>query len=99
MDPESARADFQRCWGSYLEDLRLRFPEAGVRATAMDRAPYFTEYIRQMLVKQYGERRVYAGGLVIETTLDLKQQEMAQRELSDAIRRQNIISLRHNSEP
>ncbi len=46
---------------------------------AFQRAPYFTEYIRQYLEKKYGREVLYRGGLKVYTTLDLKMQEAAQR--------------------
>ncbi|MCD6261506.1 MAG: PBP1A family penicillin-binding protein [Deltaproteobacteria bacterium] len=39
--------------------------------------PWFTEYIRQYLVKKYGKGLVYQGGLKVYTTVDLKMQEYA----------------------
>lgn len=43
-----------------------------------DKAPYFTEYVRQQLVKKYGADMVYKGGLKVYTTLDLNMQQKAQ---------------------
>ena len=41
-------------------------------------APYFVEYIRQLLVAKYGEEMVYKGGLEIHTTLNLEMQKAAE---------------------
>ena len=49
----------------------------------LDRAPYFTEQIRRMLVDRYGERAVLEDGLEVYTTLNLEAQVGAQ----DAINR------------
>ena len=49
----------------------------------LDRAPYFTEQIRRMLVDRYGERAVLEDGLEVYTTLNLEAQVNAQ----DAINR------------
>lgn len=50
--------------------------------------PYFTTWLLQSLVKEYGEDALYRGGLTITTTLDLKMQKAAQeavlRGLSEA---------------
>src|SRR5215831_18490478 len=32
-------------------------------------APYFSEHVRRELIKRYGEKRMYEGGLRVETTL------------------------------
>lgn len=41
-------------------------------------APYFVEYVRQMLVAKYGETMVYKGGLQVYTTLNLDMQKAAE---------------------
>jgi penicillin-binding protein 1A len=41
-------------------------------------APYFVEYVRQLLVSKYGESMVYKGGLQIYTTLNLEMQRAAE---------------------
>ena len=40
-------------------------------------APYFEEWVRQILDDRYGEEVVYRGGLRVFTTLDLEMQEAA----------------------
>lgn len=40
-------------------------------------APYFVEYVRQLLVAKYGETMVYKGGLQVYTTLNLEMQKAA----------------------
>ena len=49
------------------------------------RAPYFTEYVRQYLLKKYGKARLYKGGLRVYTTLNLKMQEAAQKALKKGL--------------
>ena len=41
-------------------------------------APHFAEYIRQMVLKQYGEKALYQDGLSVYTTLDLPTQRRAE---------------------
>lgn len=45
------------------------------------KAPYFIDYIKEELIAKYGEALLYKGGLRIYTTLDLRMQEIAEREL------------------
>ena len=45
-------------------------------------APYFVEYVRQQLVRRYGEEQVYGGGLRVTTTLDLDLQRKAEAALA-----------------
>ncbi len=44
---------------------------------AQDRAPYFTEYVRRQLEREFGATGVYRSGLKVYTTLDLDIQEVA----------------------
>ncbi len=46
---------------------------------------YFVEYVRQWLVKRYGEATVYGGGLRVYTTLDLNQQQAAYSAVNDTL--------------
>ena len=48
-------------------------------------APYFVEYVRDQLVKQYGSDLVYRGGLKVKTTLDLKLQSAAEDSAARAL--------------
>jgi len=46
------------------------------------RAPHFVMYVKDLLVKQYGESVVNRGGLSVTTTLDLSIQEVLQKEIT-----------------
>lgn len=52
----------------------LSFRRPGSEQTA----PYFVEYVRQLLIAKYGETMVYKGGLQIMTTLNLDMQRAAE---------------------
>jgi penicillin-binding protein 1A len=47
--------------------------------TVRTKAPYFTTWVRQQLVDQFGARRAFEGGLTVHTTLDLDLQGAAER--------------------
>ena len=49
------------------------------------RAPHFVMYIKDLLVKEYGETIVEQGGLSVTTSLDLNLQEKAQAIVSNEI--------------
>lgn len=49
------------------------------------RAPHFVMYIKDLLVKKYGEDTVARGGLIVKTTLDLEKQEILQKEINDEL--------------
>ncbi|BCA54873.1 Penicillin-binding protein 1A [Nitrospira sp. KM1] len=49
-------------------------------------APYFVEYVRQLLIAKYGEAMVYKGGLKVMTTLNLEMQRAAEMAFSEGLR-------------
>lgn len=49
------------------------------------RADYFAEEVRRAILKNYGEKTLYQGGLVVRTTVDPKLQDMAERALRDGL--------------
>lgn len=49
-------------------------------------APYFVEYIRQLLVAKYGETMVYKGGLQVHTTLNVEMQRAAEAAFAAGVR-------------
>ncbi len=49
-------------------------------------APYFVEYVRQLLVAKYGEAMVYKGGLEVHTTLNLDMQKAAEAAMLNGLR-------------
>lgn len=49
-------------------------------------APYFVEYVRQLLMAKYGETMVYKGGLQIQTTLNLEMQKAAETAFASGVR-------------
>jgi penicillin-binding protein 1A len=50
------------------------------------KAPYFTEFIRQLVERKYGKEKLYQEGLRIYTTLDLSLQRAAQKDVEMGIR-------------
>ena len=49
------------------------------------RLPYFTSYIEQELPKFVSAEEIEQGGLIVETTLDMKMQEYAEKAVTDAL--------------
>ena len=49
------------------------------------KAPHFVMYVRDLLVKEFGEELVNHGGLKVTTTLDLTIQEMAQETVTGEV--------------
>jgi penicillin-binding protein 1A len=55
-----------------------RLPEPGVKRKSKE-APYFLEEIRKQLEPTYGSELLEQGGLTIQTTLDLRLQQAAEK--------------------
>jgi penicillin-binding protein 1A len=58
----------------------------------VDNAPYFSEYVRPILEKEFGKQALYNEGLKIHSGLDLDHQRAAQEALWRGVRAQNAIS-------
>jgi penicillin-binding protein 1A len=54
-------------------------------------APYFLEEVRKELEGRYGAKALYQNGLTVQTALDLRLQEAANRALDEGIRRVDHI--------
>ncbi len=93
IEKDEATRQFNVFWKSYLDAIKIKFPTLGVRGSGFDRAPYFTEHIRQILVEKFDEKLVYRGGLTVHTTLDLRHQKAAEQALVEGIEEQNRVAL------
>jgi penicillin-binding protein 1A len=72
-------------------------------------APYFLEEVRKELEGRYGAKALYQNGLTVQTALDLKLQDAANRALDEGVRRidhlhgfrkprRNVIDEKHTVE-
>ncbi len=52
------------------------------------RAPYFVEYVKQLLIEELGENAVFKGGLRIYTTIDLQKQIYAEEAIAKTLDRE-----------
>jgi len=48
-------------------------------------APYFANYVKDQLVKQYGPKRAFGGGLRVRTTLDVDLQTAAREAIASVL--------------
>jgi penicillin-binding protein 1A len=49
-------------------------------------APYFVNYVKQQLIEKYGTRRVFGGGLNVQTTIDLRLQKLARHAIQSVLK-------------
>jgi penicillin-binding protein 1A len=89
---DEAEKAFLAFWPDYLNYIGNIPPTITTWSARVDRAPWFTEYIRRELVKKYGEDMVYSGGLSVYTTLDVNKQMAGQKILKEALDRQSSVS-------
>jgi penicillin-binding protein 1A len=89
---------FQGFWPDFVNSIIMDFPTKTVHSKNIDRAPYFTSYVRQILLSRFGEDVVYNEGLSVYTTLDLKKQEMSRDILKKYLEKQNKISIKANAD-
>lgn len=82
-DPDVVRARQKEVLRRMVEDGYISREQADTalsetitfaKPTTAIKAPHFVMYVRDELIKTYGERRVYTGGLRVTTTLDLALQ-------------------------
>ncbi len=64
----------------YREGIRQALPPpADIAPPKLEsKAPYFTAWLRQLLVERYGAAKAFFGGLKVKTTLDLRLQAAAE---------------------
>jgi penicillin-binding protein 1A len=70
---------------------RARLPRAqDVRLPGIEGpAPYFVNYVKQQLIEKYGTRRVFGGGLNVQTTIDLRLQKVARQAIQSVLKEPN----------
>ena len=89
VSSKDAYDSFQDFWVNFR--LLMRSPSQSVHKLTENKAPHFVEYVRQKLEKLYGPDRIYTDGLKVYTSLDLNQQEIAEKYLVEGLERQNQI--------
>jgi membrane carboxypeptidase/penicillin-binding protein len=95
-----ARADY--LMRRFLARWNVSFNERGVPVSSLigsfiysayriNRAPFFNEQIRRVLVEKFGEDAVKRGGLQVYTTIDGRKQDVALKVLRDGIKRERDL--------
>jgi penicillin-binding protein 1A len=89
ISQDDAYNSYQDFWINFR--LQLRSPSQSVYLMTENKAPHFVEYVRQRLEQLYGTKKIYTDGLKVYTSLDLSQQELAEKYLKEGLERQNEI--------
>jgi penicillin-binding protein 1A len=89
---KDAERSYLKFWPVYLSYINELPPTMNTWSTRINKAPWFTEYVRRKLVKKYGEEMVYEKGLLVYTTLDLNKQIAGQGILKKSLEVRTKIS-------
>lgn len=94
LPPEQINQIHNDFWNRYWDRVVVESPSRSLWGQRLDRAPYFTEYVRQILetTPEIGAERLYTRGLRVYTTLDLNQQRIAEDEMRKTIEKVNQYS-------
>ena len=74
--------------GQYHASLRYPMPnpaDVSLPSTQGVAAPFFANYVKDQLVRQYGPSRAYGGGLKVTTTLDPNLQSIGRKAISSVL--------------
>ncbi|MDZ4727841.1 MAG: PBP1A family penicillin-binding protein [Leptospira sp.] len=93
---ENVKRIHEEFWDKYWPIVITQSPSRSTWGAKLNRAPHFTEYVRQILEKEIGEEAVYTGGLRVYTTLDVRKQEIAEEELRKSLIEQDRIAFGAN---
>jgi penicillin-binding protein 1A len=52
-------------------------------------APFFVNYVKQQLIERYGTRKVFGGGLDVQSTIDLRLQKLARHAIESVLKEPN----------
>lgn len=73
------------------EELKFRQEQVDIKA------PHFVMYVKKLLAEKYGEEVLHNGGLIIQTTLDLKTQNRAQEIVSTEISKLKKLNINNGA--
>lgn len=69
----------------YVDAVKQPIVLERAKEESTDFAPYFVEYVKQELIKNYGVNKVFKGGFEIYTTLDPNMQIYAQDAINEVL--------------
>ncbi len=96
ISEERAEEIYNEFWPRFLDSIKTEYPTRTAYTGNIDNAPYFTDYVRQILLSKFGKDIVYNEGLSIYTTLSLKKQRAAQKYLIEGLAKQDEVSSSSN---
>jgi penicillin-binding protein 1A len=96
LDRKKADRIYEEFWPAFVESIIMDYPTKTARSKTGDKAPYFTDYVRQILLARFGDEMVYNEGLSVFTTLDLREQKIGETVLKETLKKQNLVAVKEN---
>jgi penicillin-binding protein 1A len=93
---EKAEKIYDEFWPGFIDSIKTEFPTRTANTGNINNAPYFTDYVRQVLLSKFGKDILYNEGLSVYTTLNLKRQIIGQKYVNEGLKKQNEISSSSN---
>jgi penicillin-binding protein 1A len=72
-------------YGDGKDDPMPNPTKVNLPSTQGQAAPYFANYVKDQLVKQYGPSKTFGGGLRVKTTLDVDLQDAARKAIASVL--------------
>ncbi len=87
------RAQAEEAYDDFWNNLNVyvKAESVIVQRSGSSYAPYFVEYIRQMLEERFGKEQLYTAGYSVYTTLDLDKQLLAEKYVKAAVSNEQMI--------
>lgn len=76
LTQEQSAFEIERFWDNFGRHGIMG--EQSIWKTEINKSGYLTEYIRQVLEKEFSYDKITAGGLIVETSFDLEKQSLAE---------------------
>ena len=85
LDPKKIQSIHNKFWLQYWSKIIVRSPSKNTWNERLNQAPFFTEYVRQVLEANpnIGKEVLYSNSLDIFTTLDINHQKIAKKTIDD----------------
>ncbi len=83
LSKDDAKIEKERFWKKF--DQYGAIGNQSFWKTEINNSGYITEYIRQILEKEFSYEKITLGGLIVETTVDLDRQMLAERVVKEQL--------------
>lgn len=81
---EQSAFEIERFWDNFGRHGIMG--EQSIWKTEINKSGYLTEYVRQVLEKEFSYDKITAGGLIVETSFDLEKQSLAESTVSGQLK-------------